>query len=54
MAYWCERATKERTDQLMGARGTIMKVNKYGQGGKAMVEHKLVTHYLQPTMLWDV
>jgi hypothetical protein len=30
VAYWFERATKKRTDQLMGVTGEIMKVNKYG------------------------
>jgi hypothetical protein len=50
VAYWSERAIKKRTDQLMGARGAVMKVSKYGWGGKVMAEHKLVTHYLQPTM----
>jgi hypothetical protein len=54
VAYWSERATKKRTDQLTSARGAVMKVNKYGRGGKAMAEHKLVTHCLQPTMFWDV
>jgi hypothetical protein len=50
VAYWSERATKKKTDQLTGARGAVMKVSKYGRGGKAMAEHKLVTHCLQPTM----
>jgi hypothetical protein len=50
VAYWSERATKKRTDQLTGARGVVMKVSKYGRGGKAMAEHKLVTHCFQPTM----
>ncbi len=54
VAYWYERATKKRTDQLTGARGAVMKVSKYGQSGKAMAKHKLVTHCLQPTMFWDV
>jgi hypothetical protein len=53
VAYWFECAAKKRNDQLMGARGVIMKVSKYGRGGKAMAEHKLVTHCL-PIMLWDV
>jgi hypothetical protein len=54
MAYWSECATKKRIDQLTGVRGALMKVSKYGLGGKTMVEHKLVTHCLQPTMLCDV
>ncbi len=54
VAYWFEHATKKRTDQLTSARSVVMKVNKYGWGGKTMVEHRLVTHCLQPTMLWDV
>ncbi len=54
VAYWSERATKKRTDQLTGARGAVMKVSKYGRGGKTMAEHKLVTHCLQPTMFYDV
>jgi hypothetical protein len=54
VAYWYEHETKKRTNQLMGARGAVMKVNKYGRGGKTMAEHKLVTHCLQPIMLWDV
>jgi hypothetical protein len=54
VAYWFECATKKRTDQLTGARGAVMKVSKYGRGGKAMAKHKLVTHCLQPIMLWDV
>jgi hypothetical protein len=33
----------------MGARGAVMKVSKYGRGGKAMAKHKLV-HCLQPTI----
>ncbi len=53
VAYWFERVTKKRTNQLMGARAAVMKVSKYGRGGKAMDEHKLVTHCLQPTMFWD-
>jgi len=31
-----------------------MKVNKYGQGGKAMAGYKLLTHCFQPTMIWIV
>jgi hypothetical protein len=54
VAYWFKRATKKMSDQLTGARGVIMKVSKYGWGGKAMAEHKLATHCFQPTMLWDV
>jgi hypothetical protein len=54
VAYWSERATKKRIDELTSAKGAVMKVSKYGRGGKAMVEHKLVTHCLQPTMFWDV
>jgi hypothetical protein len=54
VTYWSEHATKKRTNQLTGARGAIMKVSKYGHGGKAMAEYKLVTHCLQPTMFWDV
>jgi hypothetical protein len=37
-AYWSERATKKRIDQLTGARGAVLKVNKYGRGGKVMAE----------------
>jgi hypothetical protein len=50
VAYWSERATKKKTNQLTSAKGAIMKVSKYGQDGKTMVKHKLVTHCLQPTM----
>jgi len=54
VAYWSECAIKKRTDQLTGAKSAVMKVSKYGWGGKTMVKHKLVTHCFQPTMLWDV
>ncbi len=54
VAYWSKHAAKKRTNQLTSARGVVMKVSKYERGGKAMAEHKLVTHYLQPTMFWDV
>ncbi len=54
VAYWFECATKKRTNQLISAKGGITKVSKYERGGKVMAKHKLVTHCLQPIMLWDV
>ncbi len=54
VAYWFERATKKRADQLTGARGAVLNVSKYGRGGKVMAEQKLLTHCLQPTLFWVV
>jgi hypothetical protein len=32
--YWFEHATKERSSQLINARGALVKVSKYGLGEK--------------------
>jgi hypothetical protein len=40
--YWFEHATKERASQLTYARGTVVKVSKYGCGGKVWAKGKLV------------
>jgi hypothetical protein len=39
--YWFEHATKERASQLTYARGTVVKVSKYGCGGKVWAKAKL-------------
>jgi hypothetical protein len=40
--YWEECNTQRKTSQLLGARGVVTKLNKYGCGGKAIAEAKLV------------
>ncbi len=40
--YWEERNTQRKTSQLTGARGVVTKLSKYGRGGKAAAEAKLV------------
>jgi hypothetical protein len=40
--YWEERNTQKKTSQLTGARSAVTKLNKYGRGGKTIVEAKLV------------
>jgi hypothetical protein len=48
VAYWSERETKKKTNQLIDARGVVMNVSKYGCGGKVGAEAKLVCHF-QPS-----
>jgi hypothetical protein len=40
--YWEECNTQKKTSQLIGARGAVTKLSKYGCGGKVVVEAKLV------------
>jgi hypothetical protein len=40
--YWEEHNTQKKTSQLIGARGVVTKLSKYGHGGKATNEAKLV------------
>jgi hypothetical protein len=40
--YWEEHNTQKKTSQLTCARGAVTKLSKYGRGGKAVVEAKLV------------
>jgi hypothetical protein len=48
VAYWFERETKKKTNQLTNARGAIMNVSKYGGGGRVRAKAKLVCHF-QPS-----
>lgn len=40
--YWQECVTKNKSAQLVGARGAIANVTTHGHGGKGLVEAKLV------------
>jgi hypothetical protein len=51
VAYWSEQDTKKKTDQLTNARGAVMNVSKYGRGGRAGAEAKLVCHF-QPSFFY--
>jgi len=53
VAYWSEQETKKKIDELTDARGVVMNVSKYGCGGRAGVEAKLVCHF-QPSLTFCV
>ncbi len=48
----CEkRNTKNKIGQLVGAKGAVIKLSKYGHNGKVGVKAKLVCVHLNPSIL---
>jgi hypothetical protein len=45
VAYLSEQDTKKKANRLIDARGAFMNVSKYGRGGRARAEAKLVCHF---------